>query len=200
MKLEVIVIILLCSIVLRKLLIVSGQNWMRTQSALLSMALLPIITYVITSVISGNIALSLGMVGALSIIRFRNPVKSPLELVSYFLMITVGISASVDVKWAVYLVIASAVVILSVHYASKIFSSRGVQLFPNSFAEANSLHTIEIISNRFHPLWAEHDLLVNLSSNDGSYMYRLASSDKNRVVELINEAENNNMEYLYQTA
>ncbi len=200
MKLEVVVIIVLCALLMRKLLIVSGQNWMRTQSSLLSMTLLPLITYVITSVISGNIALSLGMVGALSIIRFRNPVKSPLELVSYFLMITIGISASVDIKWSVYLVATSSLVILSTYYASKVFSSRGVQIFPSSFAEANSLHTIEVISDEFYPLWAEHSLLVNLSNNNGSYMYRLASSDKSEVLELMREAEENNMEYSYQTA
>lgn len=200
MKLEVVIIIVLCALVLRKLLIASGQNWMRTQSALLSMTLLPLITYVITSVISGNIALSLGMVGALSIIRFRNPVKSPLELVSYFLMITIGISASVDVKWSIYLVVASSIVIISTQYVSKIFSSRGVQLFPNSFAEANSLHTIEIISDKFHQLWAEHDLLVNLSVGDGSYMYRIASGDKNKIFEIMRDAEKHNMKYSYQTA
>ena len=49
-------------------------------------SLLPAITFVITKVIAGNIALSLGMIGALSIVRFRNPVKSSLELTIYFLL------------------------------------------------------------------------------------------------------------------
>ena len=60
--------------------------------------LLPIVTYAITSVISDNIALSLGMVGALSIVRFRNPVRSPFELSVYFLLISLGICASVSLK------------------------------------------------------------------------------------------------------
>ena len=45
---------------------------------------LPSLGYVITTVIGTNIALSLGMVGALSIIRFRTPVRSPYELIIYF--------------------------------------------------------------------------------------------------------------------
>ena len=45
--------------------------------------------------ISGNIALSLGMIGALSIVRFRHPVKSALELIIYFDLITIGIATSV---------------------------------------------------------------------------------------------------------
>ena len=66
------------------------------------LVLLPIITYIITQVISGNIALSLGMVGALSIVRFRNPVGSPLELTVYFCAITMGISAGVSLKWLAF--------------------------------------------------------------------------------------------------
>ena len=59
---------------------------------------LPLITFVITKVISNNIALSLGMVGALSIL-VRNPVKNSLELVILFALITIGISNSVNLKW-----------------------------------------------------------------------------------------------------
>ena len=65
--------------------------------------MLPVITLSITFVISGNIALALGMVGALSIVRFRNPVKNPFELVVYFLLITVGIAMAVKIKYGILL-------------------------------------------------------------------------------------------------
>ena len=35
------------------------------------------------------------MIGALSIVRFRHPVKSALELIMYFDLITIGIATSV---------------------------------------------------------------------------------------------------------
>ena len=54
---------------------------------------LPIITFVVTKVISNNIALSLGMVGALSIVRFRAAIKEPEELVFLFLIIAAGLGA-----------------------------------------------------------------------------------------------------------
>ena len=69
--------------------IISHQAWLRNYSQYLVFGLLPITGYVITSVISNNIALSLGMVGALSIVRFRTPVKNPSELVIYFCLITI---------------------------------------------------------------------------------------------------------------
>jgi uncharacterized membrane protein YhiD involved in acid resistance len=56
------------------------------------------ITMVITLIImtiSGNIVLSLGMVGALSIVRFRTPIKDPVDLVFIFWAITVGIANGV---------------------------------------------------------------------------------------------------------
>ena len=71
------------------------------------------IGYLITEVISSNIALSLGMVGALSIVRFRTPVKSPLELVNYFMLITIGIVLNANPNYAInfciYLAVATLV-------------------------------------------------------------------------------------------
>ena len=80
------------SLIRLNLSVLHNQDWVRTKSQQLIFAALPSIGFVITKVISGNIALSLGMVGALSIVRFRSPVKNPYELVSYFLLLTLGIT------------------------------------------------------------------------------------------------------------
>lgn len=50
-----------------------------------------VITSVIVITISSNIALSLGMVGALSIVRFRTAVKEALDVIYLFWAITIGI-------------------------------------------------------------------------------------------------------------
>ena len=81
---------------------------------------MPIITFVITKVIANNIALSLGMVGALSIVRFRNPVKNSLELVIYFALIAVGISAGVNINYSILLGILVSLIILSLNYIIKL--------------------------------------------------------------------------------
>jgi len=54
--------------------------------------ILVLILILIVSIIKTSIALSLGLVGALSIIRFRTPIKEPEELMYLFLCIAVGIS------------------------------------------------------------------------------------------------------------
>lgn len=52
---------------------------------------LTMITTVVILAVTSNVVLSLGMVGALSIVRFRTAVKEPLDLVFLFWSIAVGI-------------------------------------------------------------------------------------------------------------
>jgi len=68
-------------------------------------SLLPPVGFVIVYVIGSNLALSLGMIGALSIIRFRNPVRSSYELLIYFLLLTIGISMKVNIFVSLALVL-----------------------------------------------------------------------------------------------
>ncbi len=50
------------------------------------------LTSMVTLAISTNVVISLGMVGALSIVRFRTAVKEPLDLLYLFWAITTGIT------------------------------------------------------------------------------------------------------------
>lgn len=59
-------------------------------TALLMVAL---VTSLIIMPISSNIVLSLGMVGALSIVRFRTALKDPLDIVYMFWAISLGLTA-----------------------------------------------------------------------------------------------------------
>ena len=48
-------------------------------------------TYVIVYIVKESITLSLGLVGALSIVRFRTPIKDPEELSFLFITISIGL-------------------------------------------------------------------------------------------------------------
>ena len=50
-----------------------------------------VLTCMVTLAISTNIVISLGMVGALSIVRFRTAIKDPMDLVFLFWSISIGI-------------------------------------------------------------------------------------------------------------
>ncbi|MBR2500076.1 MAG: DUF4956 domain-containing protein [Clostridia bacterium] len=68
-----------------------------------------LLTSVITLAISTNIVISLGMVGALSIVRFRTAVKDPLDLLYLFWAITSGIASGANMYLLV--LIAAAVMV-----------------------------------------------------------------------------------------
>lgn len=72
----------------------------------ISLVVMTILTAVIIVTISSNIMLSLGMVGALSIVRYRTAVKSPLDLMFMFWSITTGIAAGAGyyyIAWIAFL-------------------------------------------------------------------------------------------------
>lgn len=58
----------------------------------ISLVIMTVLVSVIIVTISLNVMLSLGMVGALSIVRYRTAVKSPLDLMFLFWAITTGIA------------------------------------------------------------------------------------------------------------
>jgi uncharacterized membrane protein YhiD involved in acid resistance len=58
--------------------------------------ILTMVTVAIIFVVKSSLALSLGLVGALSIVRFRAAIKSPEELVYLFLCIGVGIALGAE--------------------------------------------------------------------------------------------------------
>ena len=61
------------------------------------------VTIIATVIADSNIALSLGMIGALSIVRFRHPVKNSLELIIFFCLLTLGVATSVELIWAIFI-------------------------------------------------------------------------------------------------
>tara|TARA_Y100001978_G_C23518051_1_gene348871 strand:- start:59 stop:691 length:633 start_codon:yes stop_codon:yes gene_type:complete len=167
------------SISLRIILENSGQSWIKTKSHTATLTILPIVTYVITVVISGNIALSLGMVGALSIVRFRNPVRSPLELTLYFTAITMGIAASVSRNYLLFLVFSIYLVTFLLYIIANLSSNYfKKQFFINSFSEGSSLCTLEIETKSSIKEIEDSKYLKSIYySSDKKLKYLLASSD-----------------------
>ena len=73
-----------------------------------SLVILEMITSFIILPITSNLTLSLGMVGALSIVRFRTAVKDPIDTVYMFWSIAVGIA--LGAKFFLPAILASAVI------------------------------------------------------------------------------------------
>ena len=168
-KVFIIILLISISLSIRILLQLLGQRWITTIAHTSTLVLLPILTYIITKVISGNIALSLGMVGALSIVRFRNPVRSPLELSVYFGAITMGIAASVDVIWLYFFsgsIIVAVISMLFVNYLSTKILKK--PFFNTSFTEGNALSTLDVKTQKpIEALDKNKHLTFKRVSNEG---------------------------------
>lgn len=65
--------------------------------------LVTVVTSFIIMTISANIVLSLGMVGALSIVRFRAAVKDPLDIGFLFWGIAAGITTGAGLYWVAFI-------------------------------------------------------------------------------------------------
>jgi len=71
------------------------QGVLYQRSFNISLVLASTVTALVIMTISGNLILSLGMVGALSIVRFRTPVKDSMDLIFLFWAISAGIANGV---------------------------------------------------------------------------------------------------------
>lgn len=81
----------------------------------LSLVIMTLLVAVIIVTISTNITLSLGMVGALSIVRYRTAVKNPLDLMFLFWAITSGIAIGAQyyyIAFVAWIVVTLALVFL----------------------------------------------------------------------------------------
>ena len=67
------------------------QGVMYSSSFGVTLIALTMITTVVILAVTSNVVLSLGMVGALSIVRFRTAIKEPLDIAFLFWSIAVGI-------------------------------------------------------------------------------------------------------------
>ena len=156
------------------------QSWVMTMHHTLSYCLLPSITMIITFLISGNLALSLGMIGALSIVRFRNPVKSPLELVLFFALITIGIGTAVNFKLSILLTLMINIFIFSFFKIDENLKKKNKSLFTLSFEEGLNLNTLEVASSEEISELENNENLKQffVSSNPKNFNYKIQSIDK----------------------
>ena len=119
------VVSLLCSVVLSLLIQVFYIKFSSTLSNRMNFSknfvLLGATTCIIIVIVKNSLALSLGLVGALSIVRFRAAIKEPEELVYLFLVITVGLGCGAG---QIKVIIAGISISLLVIFAYYLFLSR----------------------------------------------------------------------------
>lgn len=95
---------------------VMTTNTFYSKSFNVSLILMCVITTAIIITIQSSVVVSLGMVGALSIVRFRTAVKDPLDLIFMFWSISVGIICGAGMVGLAAILCVGATVLVLVFY------------------------------------------------------------------------------------
>ena len=171
----------------------TNQRWLATYHHTLTFILLPIITCGITNSIKSNIALSLGLVGALSIVRFRNPVKNTFELVLYFALISLGIICTVNIIFAIQFEILVLAIIVIVYFIDRHYANKGKKIHQLSFDEGSQLYTLEVEADEKISLIENNPLLIQkiYLKDNNLFSYKIASSSKTEIASIEKELEKN---------
>jgi len=83
----------ICSYIVKFIYLKFGKSINNKENFSDTFVLLAITTTVVITVVKFSLALSLGLVGALSIVRFRAAIKEPEELIYLFLIIGIGLAS-----------------------------------------------------------------------------------------------------------
>lgn len=105
--------------------------------------LLSMITLLVISVVKSSLALSLGLVGALSIVRFRTAIKDPEELIYLFFAIAIGLGLGADQR--IPTLVAFAIMIL--YLLGRRVLTKSFNLFPRNTLYMNVTFPVEPNTN-----------------------------------------------------
>jgi hypothetical protein len=121
-------------------------------------------TILIITVVKSSLALSLGLVGALSIVRFRTPIKEPEELAYLFIAIAMGLGLGAD--QTIPTIIAGPVILLIMglfKWTQKDFHEKNLYL---SIDLQNEAESSEQSLKKINELISKHVLVSDLRRVD----------------------------------
>lgn len=144
-------------------------------------------TVLIISIVKSSIALSLGLVGALSIVRFRTPIKEPEELAYLFVAIAVGIGIGAG-QLAVSLMAAVVIMLVLMLRSVGMKSRQPAGLLVNvEVAGSNPNGSLFREINGFVAREAPHSNLRRLDVRDGVVQatYFVDCGEREKVIDLM---------------
>lgn len=144
-----------------------------------SMAGMPVIVAAIMIAMQSNLIVSLGMVGALSIVRFRNAVKSPLDIMYMFWAISSGIIAGVGlyVLAIVLSIIMTFIVVVLVRFSG----AKKTMLLIVKFKGADAKKIIDVVEQKTQALKEKSRYFRN------EYTEMIFEVKTNNITELMSE-------------
>lgn len=151
----------------------------------LALIALAVITSAVILTIQSNIVISLGMVGALSIVRFRTAIKDPMDLVFLFWSISVGIICGAG--FAIIAVVASIIITVIILLFDRMHvSTAAVVLLVNAADHKTESRIMTVVEEHcgMYKVKAR-----NLSKNKLSMAIEVRTDEGGRLVEELMDLE-----------
>lgn len=180
---------LICGLIISYVykLIYRGTSY--TPSYVQSLVVLCIITTIVIAVIGNNLARAFGLVGTMSIIRFRTAIRDITDIVFIFLALSIGLASGVGLKYVAVIgtVFTCLVIIIlsKINYASP---KRNEVLL--QFSSLHDTNTSEETKNILS-IFCKSSKLINVKSNGGGNIlenfYHVVLKDNSLASNLVSE-------------
>tara|TARA_Y100000816_G_C25926197_1_gene482971 strand:- start:53 stop:739 length:687 start_codon:yes stop_codon:yes gene_type:complete len=122
-------------------------------------------TVLVISIVKSSLALSLGLVGALSIVRFRTPIKEPEELAYLFLSIAAGLGLGANQTIPTIVSIIIILVVISIIKFNKI-KNKSKNIFINLDYEVKDSKTKQNLITQFNKILSSSSEVCDLRRFD----------------------------------
>jgi uncharacterized membrane protein YhiD involved in acid resistance len=157
------------------------QGVMYSSSFGVTLVALSMITTLVILAVTSNVVLSLGMVGALSIVRFRTAIKEPLDIAFLFWSIAVGIVLAAGmIPLAVFGSVIIGIILL-------VFVNRKSHLAPYIVVLNCDGHEAEVKATEFIKARTERLVVKSKSAQKGNLEINLEVRLKEDNTDFVNE-------------
>ena len=148
----------------------SYQSNVYNKSFAMSLPVSALVTGMVIMAVSSNVILSLGMVGALSIVRFRTAIKNPLDTI--FMFWAIGIGITIGANTTILAMIGSLVIGLAILFiqAMELFNSPYILIVSLSteFDEEKLLEEVK----KLYPKYQVRNKSIQLDSAEYTFELR----------------------------
>ena len=149
-----------------------------------------ILTSIITMIIGSNLARAFGLIGALSIIRFRNALKSPLDTIYFFWALSIGMACGTGFFMAaIMLTLVTTALMLILHFLRYGKNDRIQSILKVKTTDRD--RTEAIIADYCYEFNLEN-ILFHSKQNEKEYVYTLIlhkESEYEQMYEIFNNSD-----------
>ena len=132
----------------------------------------------VISIIKASLALSLGLVGALSIVRFRTPIKDPSELMYIFVAIAVGLGlgAGQHVLTIIFMVVVCLVAFVHSRVRGRRLTADRNMLLEVTVSDQNAVTLSDVQQALFANGMGADVQRLSGNSGGGTYVFKVSEA------------------------